>query len=75
MGLTAEGGERIFGLPLLTEPVAIVVGGEGKGLGRLTEERVDMRVKIPMVAGSESLNASVAAALAVFEVARVRGEL
>ena len=75
LGLTAEGDERLFGLPLLTEPVAIVVGGEGRGLGRLVEERVDMRVQIPMAAGSESLNASVAAALAVFEVARVRTEL
>jgi 23S rRNA (guanosine2251-2'-O)-methyltransferase len=75
LGLTADGGERLFDLPLLTEAVAIVVGGEGRGLGRLVQERVDVRVGIPMAAGSESLNASVAAALAVFEVARVRNGL
>ncbi|HKZ30014.1 MAG TPA: RNA methyltransferase [Acidimicrobiia bacterium] len=75
VGLTTGGGERLFGLALLTEPVAIVVGGEGQGLGRLVEERVDVSVRIPMAIGSESLNASVAAALAVFEVARVRNEL
>jgi 23S rRNA (guanosine2251-2'-O)-methyltransferase len=75
VGLTAGTGESLFGLPLLTEPVAIVVGGEGGGLGRLVEERVDVRAHIPMAAGSESLNASVAAALAVFEVGRVRSTL
>jgi 23S rRNA (guanosine2251-2'-O)-methyltransferase len=75
LGLTAGNGERLFGLPILTEAVAIVVGGEGRGLGRLVEERVDVRVSIPMTTGSESLNASVAAALAVFEVARVRKAL
>ncbi len=75
IGLTAGSGERLFGLPLLTEPVAIVVGGEGRGLGRLVEERVDVRSHIPMTGDSESLNASVAAALAVFEAARVRKQL
>jgi 23S rRNA (guanosine2251-2'-O)-methyltransferase len=75
LGLTAGEGECLFGLPILTEPVAIVVGGEGRGLGRLVEERVDIRAHIPMAAGSESLNASVAAALAVFEAARVRKNL
>jgi len=75
LGLTAGGGENLFGLALLTEPVAIVVGGEGRGLGRLVEQRVDLSVRIPMLGGSESLNASVAAALAVFEVARVRNQL
>jgi 23S rRNA (guanosine2251-2'-O)-methyltransferase len=75
IGLTAGNGERLFGMALLTEPVAVVVGGEGGGMGRLVEERVDVRAHIPMAAGSESLNASVAAALAIFEVARVRKEL
>jgi 23S rRNA (guanosine2251-2'-O)-methyltransferase len=75
LGLTAGDGERLFDLPLLTEPIAIVVGGEGRGLGRLIEDRVDVRAHIPMVAGSESLNASVAAALALFEASRVRRKL
>ena len=75
LGLTATGPEQLFEHRLLAEPVAIIVGGEGRGLGRLVEDRVDVRVRIPMSTESESLNASVAAALAVFEVARVRREL
>jgi len=75
LGLTAGGGERLFDLPLLTEPIAIVVGGEGRGLGSLIADRVDVRAHLPMVAGSESLNASVAAALATYEAARVRKNL
>ena len=75
VGLSADGNNRLFDLPLLAEPVAIVTGGEGRGLGRLVEDRVDVRVQIPMTPGTESLNASVATALAVFEAARVRGEL
>ncbi|GBD84148.1 putative TrmH family tRNA/rRNA methyltransferase [bacterium BMS3Abin02] len=72
IGLSADGDISIFDLDLLTEPVAVVVGGEGRGLGRLVGERCDVLAHIPMAAGVESLNASVAAALAMFEVARVR---
>jgi 23S rRNA (guanosine2251-2'-O)-methyltransferase len=75
LGLAADGDQRLFDLPLLAEPIAVVVGGEGRGLGRLVKERVDVRAHIPMAAGSESLNASVAAALTVFEAARVRKTL
>jgi 23S rRNA (guanosine2251-2'-O)-methyltransferase len=75
VGLTAGGPEKLFNLPLLTEPVAIVAGAEGKGLSRLVEERVDVRASIPMIPGVESLNVSVAAALAMFEIGRVRGAL
>lgn len=73
VGLAAGGGQSIFGLALLAEPVAIVVGGEGKGMARLVAERVDVVARIPVAAEVESLNASVAAAIACFEVARVRG--
>ena len=55
-----------------TEPVAVVVGAEGEGLSRLVRERCDVIAGIPIDPRVESLNASVAAALAVFEVARVR---
>lgn len=71
VGLDAGGDQSLFGLPLLTEPVAIVVGAEA-GLHRLVRERVDVVASIPMAPESESLNASVAAALACFEVMRVR---
>ncbi len=68
---TAEG--SLFGLSLLAEPVAVVVGAEGRGLSPLVEQRVDLCVRIPMPGPTESLNASVAAALAAYEIARVRG--
>lgn len=74
VGLTAGAESSLFGLDLLTAPVAIVIGSEGGGLGRLVEERCDVTVSIPMANPFESLNASVAAALACFEVMRVRSE-
>lgn len=72
VGLAADTDVSLFGLPLLTEPVALVVGSEGIGLSRLVAERCDVVASIPMAPGSESLNASVAAALAAYEVGRVR---
>lgn len=72
VGLDSGGDHRLFGLDLLTEPVAMVVGGEGGGLSRLVGDRVDVVASIPMASTSESLNASVAAALAAFEVLRAR---
>lgn len=71
VGLDAGGDQSLFGLGLLTEPVAIVVGAE-TGLHKLVRERVDVVASIPMASESESLNASVAAALACFELMRVR---
>ncbi len=71
VGLDASGDRSLFGLELFTEPCAIVVGAE-TGLHRLVRERVDVVASIPMAAGAESLNASVAAALACFELFRVR---
>lgn len=73
VGLDTQGSTRLFGLDLLTEPVAMVIGGE-TGLSRLVRERCDVLASIPMANEAESLNASVAAALACFEVFRVRAE-
>lgn len=72
VGLDADGDRPLFGLDLLAEPTAIVVGAEGEGLSRLVRERCDLVAGIPIDRRVESLNASVAASLAVFEVARVR---
>ena len=72
VGLDPSAPDPLFGLGLLSEPVAIFVGAEGRGLGRLVKERIDVLVSIPMARGTASLNASVAAALACFEVGRVR---
>lgn len=73
VGLTSSGDRSLFGLDLLAEPVALVIGSEGGGLARLVEERVDVRARIPLVGPVESLNASVAVALGAYELARVRG--
>ncbi|MGH8431480.1 MAG: 23S rRNA (guanosine(2251)-2'-O)-methyltransferase RlmB, partial [Solimonas sp.] len=51
-------------------PIAVVIGGEGRGLSRLVRERCDLLVRIPMHGATASLNASVAAALVLFEVRR-----
>lgn len=72
VGLDSEADQTLFGLDLLTQPVAVVVGAEGAGLSRLTAERCDVLVSIPMAGESESLNASVSAALAAYEIMRVR---
>jgi 23S rRNA (guanosine2251-2'-O)-methyltransferase len=75
IGLDARGERSILDLDLLERPVAVCVGAEGEGLSKLVAERCDVLVYIPMVGAAESLNASVAAALASYEVARVRGWL
>jgi len=72
VGLDAEADESVFGCALFTEPVAVVIGGEGGGLSHLVRERVSKLVHIPMAEGVESLNASVSAALAMYEVRRMR---
>ncbi len=55
-----------------TMPVAIVIGNEGRGLRFLTKQKCDFLVKIPMYGKVESLNASVAGALTMYEVVRAR---
>ena len=56
----------------LTQPICIVVGGEGAGVHRLVLERCDVRVRLPMVGRVASLNASAAAAALLYEVLRQR---
>lgn len=73
VGLDAGADRSLFGLDLLAEPVAVVVGAEDRGLSRLVAERVDMTAAVPLVGPIESLNVAVAAALAVYETARLRG--
>ncbi|MGD2102594.1 MAG: TrmH family RNA methyltransferase [Acidimicrobiia bacterium] len=72
VGLDSRGDQDLFDLDLLTEPVTIVVGAEGSGLAELTRKRCDLIASIPMAGGTDSLNASVSAALASFEIMRVR---
>lgn len=65
IGLAADSDVTLGGLArdVLTDPLVIVIGAEGAGLGRLVGETCDWRVSIPMVPGVESLNASVAASI------------
>jgi len=65
--------EKPFAETDLSGSIAIVVGGEGEGISRIVLKECDLQVKIPMKGQITSLNAGVAAALLMFEVARQRG--
>jgi len=71
-GLDADGDTTLDDLEAAVEPLVVVVGSEGRGLSRLVGEACDLRVSIPMTTVTESLNASVAAAVTLAEVARRR---
>jgi 23S rRNA (guanosine2251-2'-O)-methyltransferase len=75
LGLDADGEVSSDDLEVEGDPVVLVVGSEGRGLSRLVGEACDQRVSIPMTAETESLNASVAAAVLLAEVARQRRAL
>jgi 23S rRNA (guanosine2251-2'-O)-methyltransferase len=73
VGLDDAADRSLFDLDdLAREPLVLVLGAEGAGLSRLTRERCDMVVSIPMLGRLSSLNVSAAAALACFEVVRRR---
>ncbi len=72
LGLDMDGDVELPDLALATEPLVLVVGSEGKGLSRLVRETCDQVVSVPMSSAVESLNAGVAAGVALYEVARVR---
>ncbi len=71
IGADMEAKDDYFGLSLPT-PTVLVIGGEGRGLKRLVKENCDLLLKIPMQGNIASLNASVAAALLIYEVVRQR---
>ncbi len=72
VGLAADGDVSLDDLQLKAEPLVVVVGSEGDGLGRLVAASCDLTLSIPMVDGNESLNAGIAAAVTLAEIARVR---
>lgn len=72
VGLAADGDAELHEVEALDGPVVIVVGSEGKGLSRLVGETCDLRVRIPMPGGAESLNAGVAAGVVLYEASRRR---
>lgn len=71
VGLDA-GGDKLYTDIDYSTPTVLVVGSEGKGLRRLVREHCDFLVKIPLQGKIQSLNASVAGALVMFEAARHR---
>lgn len=73
IGLDMGGDVSIHGLPPVDRPVVVVVGAEGRGLGRLARERCEVVASVPMAGAIESLNVSVAGALALYEIVRLRG--
>src|SRR5699024_394255 len=72
VGLDADAETALDDLNMATEPLVIGVGPEGRGLSLLVREACDTRTSIPMAAGVESLNASVASSVLLAEVARRR---
>jgi 23S rRNA (guanosine2251-2'-O)-methyltransferase len=72
IGLAADGELDLDDLEAAGDPLVLVVGSEGKGLSRLVREKCDLVVRIPLAGQAESLNASVAAGIALAEIARRR---
>jgi 23S rRNA (guanosine2251-2'-O)-methyltransferase len=71
IGTSLEADTSLFDTDL-RGPAGLILGGEGKGLRRLTQEHCDALVRIPMAGSVESLNVSVAAGICLFEAVRQR---
>jgi len=71
-GLDAGGSADVGELDLADSPLVLVVGSEGKGLSRLVTERCDVLARIPITGPAESLNAGIAASIALYAVSRLR---
>ena len=72
VGLAGDASDSLYDLDLGSGPVALIVGGEEKGLSALTRKRCATVVSIPQLGRISSLNAGVAVSVAAFEVARQR---
>lgn len=75
VGTDVNTDSNLYQADVFTGPVAIVIGNEGKGMGRLIREKCDVLVKLPMQGQINSLNASVAAGVIMYEVLRRRQSL
>jgi 23S rRNA (guanosine2251-2'-O)-methyltransferase len=73
VGLAADGDVSLPEFDLADGPLVLVVGSEGGGLSRLVAETCDQLLSIPMAGRLESLNAGVAASVALYAVAQARG--
>jgi 23S rRNA (guanosine2251-2'-O)-methyltransferase len=72
VGLDGGGDMQMPDFKLGTEPLVLVVGSEGKGLSRLVQENCDAIASIPIHGATESLNAGIAASVALYEVSKRR---
>lgn len=72
VGLAADGEVSLPDLDLADGPLVVVIGSEGKGLSRLVSETCDQLVSIPTASSLESLNAGVAAGIALYSIAQSR---
>ena len=71
IGAAGEAQQSLYEIDLKT-PTVLVMGGEEKGMRRLTREHCDQLVSLPMSGTVESLNVSVATGVALYEVVRQR---
>ena len=72
VGLAGDGETEMSELDAAMSPLCVVVGGEGSGLSRVARQVCDLVARIPMTREVESLNAGVAAGIALYEIARIR---
>jgi 23S rRNA (guanosine2251-2'-O)-methyltransferase len=70
VGLAGDNATPVGEAELGDVPIVLVVGAEGAGLSRLVRETCDMVVSIPLDPKTESLNASVATGIALYEIDR-----
>lgn len=75
VGLAGEGDTPIEEIPGVDGPVLLVIGSEGEGLAQLVRKNCDVLASIPIASQVESLNASVAASIGLYEVMRSRASL
>jgi 23S rRNA (guanosine2251-2'-O)-methyltransferase len=72
LGLDGGGDVQMPDIELADRPLLIVIGSEGEGLSRLVTENCDQIVSIPISSATESLNAGIAASVALYQVSTMR---
>jgi len=72
VGLDGDGDVSLPNFQLFDKPLLIVVGSEGKGLSRLVQENCDQVISIPISEVTESLNAGIAASVALYQITALR---
>ncbi|MFZ5828202.1 MAG: 23S rRNA (guanosine(2251)-2'-O)-methyltransferase RlmB [Bacillota bacterium] len=71
---THQDARELYYQAKLTGPLVVVIGSEGKGMGRLVSEKCDFTVRLPMLGHVTSLNAAVAGAILIYEIRRQRDQ-